>query len=167
MSASPRKDFSQEWKDQDGGVSSFTLTAAKTQEAWQKLWDAAHGYASDAPRLPAGKMALGIFMGSSNSPSDVTVSKIEERGGQTVVTWSEEKLNSAMCVMFKPYLLKWVDKTETPVVFQEKKSPASCHSCEKGLIFSPLRCDKAQFKIGLCASTSSALSWQVFSCCRM
>lgn len=123
-----------EWKGQHTQVHTAAQISAKTQDEWTKLWDAAHSSSHfpppAAPALPEGKMALGIFLGMQSSPDTVEVTGVAEAGGQTVVNWKtvEPPFNGnapfVATVMHEPYLLKWVDKTDTPVVFQRENAPA-------------------------------------------
>jgi hypothetical protein len=123
MPRSPKKDFPAEWTGQHSGVSTASQFVAKTQAEWKTLWSAAHSTSTPSPKapvLPKGKMAIGIFTGTDSQPSDISISKIEETGGQTVVNWKAECSSSMLAVMNDPFLLKWVDKTESPVVFQQE-----------------------------------------------
>jgi len=128
MPKSAKKDFPAEWKGQNSGVSAAGQFVAKTQAEWEKLWNATFSinYPSPKPpKLPKGKMALGIFTGNSSNPSEIDVMKVEEKDGQTVVSWKARSESSMLCVMNDPYLLKWVEKTDSPVVFQrERPEPA-------------------------------------------
>lgn len=127
-SAKPRslkKDFSQEWKGTYGGVSDAGTFVARTQAEWDKLWSAAHSAQSPipaAPKLPEGKIAVGIFAGQSSSPHDINVTRIEDDGTQATIHWkaSGRAQGGGMMttVMHDPFLLKFIEKSDSKISFQ-------------------------------------------------
>lgn len=142
---SPKKDFSQEWKGTHGGVSRAGTFVARTQYEWEKLWNATHSSQSPAPKapkLPKGKMAIGIFTGQSNSPRDISVTRIEETADQTTIHWKAQggaKGGGMMAtVMHDPFLLKFIDKTDSTVTFSRDTGPA-CEIAPPAVDFKNLR----------------------------
>lgn len=129
----PKKDFSQEWKGTHGGVPHAGTFVARTQDEWEKLWNATHSSQfpiPKAPKLPKDKMAVGIFTGQSSSPRDISVTRIEETAGQTTVHWKAQGSAQSgggmmgATVMHDPFLLKFIEKTEAPVRFAKETLPA-------------------------------------------
>jgi len=123
---SPKKDFSQEWKGTHCGVSQPGTFVARTQDEWEKLWNATHSHqfpSPATPKLPKDKMAIGIFTGQSSDPSDIRVTRTGESNGTATIHWEARSAKSTdggimgATVMHDPFLLKFVDKTEGPVVF--------------------------------------------------
>lgn len=126
---SPKKDFPTEWKGNNCGVHDAATVVAKTQSEWVQLWDATFSNtfpAPKAPKLPKGKMAVGIFTGQRSQPSIISVTGVAESNGTTNVTWTQEGRSSMLAVMNEPFLLKFVEKSDLPVTFtKETPKPAS------------------------------------------
>ncbi len=129
---SAKKDFSNaagEWKGGHCGVHSPATVVAKTQSEWKQLWDTTFSNtypAPKAPKLPKGKMAVGIFTGQRSAPSELSVTGVEEANGAMVVKWKQESFNSMLAVMHEPFILKFIDKTDNAVSFvKEQPKPAT------------------------------------------
>jgi hypothetical protein len=124
---SPKKDFSHEWKGNHCGVHEAGTYVAKTQAEWTHLWNATHSSsfpAPPAPKLPEGKMAIGIFTGSASQPSTISLESITEKDGNATVHWKSEGYTSMMAVMNEPFLLKFVEKVDGDVRFAKQMPPA-------------------------------------------
>ena len=129
---SAKKEFNNkvsEWKGGHCGVHNAATVVAKTQNEWKQLWDDTFSNtypAPKAPKLPKGKMAVGIFTGQRSAPSELSVTGVEEVNGATVVKWKQEGFSSMLAVMHEPFILKFIDKTDKPVSFvKEQPQPAT------------------------------------------
>ncbi len=127
---SAKKDFSNavsEWKGGHCGVHAPATVVAKTQSEWKQLWDETFSNtfpAPKAPKMPKGKMAVGIFTGQRSAPSELSVTGVEDANGTTTVKWKQESFSSMLAVMHEPFILKFVDATNNAVSFV-KEQPAS------------------------------------------
>jgi hypothetical protein len=130
---SPKKDFSQEWKGAHCGIHTPATYVARTQQEWEKLWNTTHSNSFPAPttpKLPKGKMAIGIFTGQSSSSRDISVTGIDDTNGTTTVHWNAQAAKGGggmmTTVMHEPFLLKFIDKTDSNITFSRDTGP----SCE-------------------------------------
>ena len=133
---SPKEDFTsavQEWKGGNSGVYKSGTTIARTQAEWEDLWNATNSNTyprPKAPQMPEGKMAIGIFAGQISYPKDITVRSVVDNGSDLTVNWTAESASTMLCVMFEPYLLKWIDKSDKDVSFFEQATPRKTPSID-------------------------------------
>lgn len=115
-----RSEFPTEFRGDHCGVEQPGQFVATNQKEWKQMWDAAHSNMHPlpkAPKLPKGKMAIGIFAGQTSSKTNISVTGVESADGTTTVKWESSSTPTMMAVMHESYLLKFVDKTDDNVVF--------------------------------------------------
>lgn len=122
-----RSAFPAEWRSDKSNQSEPGQYAAKNQRDWEKLWNAAFGHMEPIPKipkLPAGKMALAIFTGTSSKRASISVNALNEGPGKTIVHWqaSDNPQKHDDGKTFQSCLLKFIDKSTNKVVFTEKPS---------------------------------------------
>ncbi len=137
---SPKKDFSNEWKGHHCGIHDAGTHVARTQGEWKKLWDDTHSNqfpAPEAPKLPKNKMAIGIFTGQSSGGGVISVTGIEDKNGETHIRWKTESAGNrggmmVTTVMHEPFLLKFIDKTDSKISFSRDTGP-TCEIAPPGI----------------------------------
>jgi hypothetical protein len=121
-----RSEFPAEFRGNHCGVEQPGQFVATNAKEWKQMWEAAHSSmhpVPKAPKLPKGKIAIGIFTGQTSQRQVINVTSVESESGTTTVNW--ESGNAAaggtiMTGMHENYLLKFIDKTDDHVVFSHK-----------------------------------------------
>jgi hypothetical protein len=130
-----RSESPTEVRGDHSGVEQPGQFVAKTQKEWTQMWNAAHSNmhpVPKAPKLPKGKMAVGIFAGQTSSRTNINVTGVESADGTTTVKWESSHTPSMLAVMFENFLLKFVDKTDNDVVFSHAPAQRSATPAAPG-----------------------------------
>ena len=118
-----RSEFPTEFAGDHCGVEQPGEFVATNQKEWKQMWDAAHSHMHPipkAPKLPKGKMAVGIFTGQTSYRTNIGVTGVESANGTTTVNWESgggHPGGTMATVMYESYLLKFIDKTDDHVAF--------------------------------------------------
>jgi hypothetical protein len=126
--------FPQEWKGDHSAVHTAGTHVARTQDEWEKLWAMTFANqfpAPKAPKLPEGKMAIGVFTGQSSKPSELSMAS-EQKGDKTTVRWTAESYDSMLCVMHEPYLLAFIPATKDVEFVDAASKPKTPKPGRKG-----------------------------------
>ena len=127
-----RSEFPTEWRGDYSGQTTPATEIAKNQTEWKQLWAKANGRrypVPPAPKLPKGKMAIGIFTGESDTRADIAVTEVTEDSKRATVSWQTKPAGPDGPVLragkYEQYLLKFVDKTDKKVVFSKAPDAAA------------------------------------------
>jgi len=123
-----RTAFSGEWRGEKSAVLRPALTTAENAREWQELWQATFSHLQPlpaCPKLPEGKMAIGIFAGATTDPLAISVSGITSSGGTTTIDYQMTPREAFSEMQRAPYLLKFIDKTADKIVFRRASAPAA------------------------------------------
>lgn len=119
-----RSEFPTEFRGDHSGVEQPGQFVATNAKEWKQMWDATHSNmhpVPKAPKLPKGKIAVGIFAGQSSQGGTISVTDIRHEEDKTTVQWEMMRGPETMAtVMHEPYLLKFIDKTDNEIVFYHK-----------------------------------------------
>jgi hypothetical protein len=123
-----RSEFPTEWRGDFSGQTKPSTDIAANQNDWKKLWAKAHGRrypVPPAPKLPKGKMAVGIFLGESESRADIAVTGSAEDKKRLSIIWQAAAQPAITSGKYEQYLLKFVDKTDKKTTLvRTETSPA-------------------------------------------
>ena len=121
-----RSEFPTEFRGDHCGVEQPGQFVATNAKEWKQMWDAAHSNmhpVPKAPKLPKGKMAVGIFTGQTGQKQIINVTSVVSEGGTTTVNWESGNASptgNMTTVQHENYLLKFIDKTDDHVTFSHK-----------------------------------------------
>jgi len=121
-----RSEFPTEFRGDHCGVEQPGQFVATNAKEWKQMWDAAHSSMHPipkAPKLPKGKMAVGIFTGQTSQKQVINVTGVASEDGTTTINWESGNASpggTMATVMHENYLLKFIDKTDDHIAFSHK-----------------------------------------------
>lgn len=117
-----------EWKGQHCGNDEKRALIARTQEEWKEIFAlvSAGNPPPPAPPMPKDKMAVAIFVGQVRRDSDALIYNVATGTDRVTIDWYEKTKpgTGIQEVMYEPYVIRMIDKTDLPVTFNEIQDPA-------------------------------------------